>query len=526
MSDNKPSGEYLNVWESLTIDSKHVTDIAEEPLGSGAYGIVYAAKWHGQDCVVKKMHSVLSKELCKSFFKEAKAMTSLLHRSIASLYGVYYEKGFQYSPILVMEKLWKSLFDFIYKDHCTDVYIVLRILYDVACGLSYLHNNEYIHCDLSPCNVLLTLSCKAKLCDFGQARLCHEHMSTCPGNIAYMPPEALKSKPVYSFKLDVFAFGCLFIFSMTGGKHPSHCDDKFKLEPGGLYHRKLSEAELRSKQIDMIKCFRQRSVIHACLEDDPDQRPESNILPSKLINCMEVYKDCPETMLLDSPTWSIVKHMHRLEKEKCLLESKMRDMEVKLLNLRAERDQAVELSKEKDKRIENLKEEVKELTVVYKAAKTEMHHSRHGQAMAAKANHFNAYQSPEKSTTVNLNSCQSQGKLTANLQSQAKPTTDLQSQAKAIMETIYQLHPEMSKHIDMISLIPFLNKYGILTQAERFYLSSETHSPPEKVTYLLQHLDCKGGITVKDFLKALHDANEHTGHIELCELLKEQGIEI
>ena len=94
------------------------------------------------------------------------------------------------------------------------------------------------------------------------------------------------------------------------------------------------------------------------------------------------------------------------------------------------------------------------------------------------------------------------------------------------MDIIYQLNPQMNKYINMVSLIPYLNKYGILTSEERFYLNNSSKSPSEKVNYLLQYLERKGEETVQKFLKALKDEREHSGHVELCRLLKQAGVKL
>ena len=94
------------------------------------------------------------------------------------------------------------------------------------------------------------------------------------------------------------------------------------------------------------------------------------------------------------------------------------------------------------------------------------------------------------------------------------------------IDIIYQLQPEMSRYINMMSLIPYLNKYGILTTDQRFHLNSPHKSPGEKVFYLLQYLEGKDEDTVQKFLLALKEAKEHTGHIELCRLLNEKNVKI
>ena len=84
------------------------------------------------------------------------------------------------------------------------------------------------------------------------------------------------------------------------------------------------------------------------------------------------------------------------------------------------------------------------------------------------------------------------------------------------MIAIYQLNPQMIRYINMVSSIPYLNKYGILTQEERFYLNNNRKSPTEKVNFLLTYLESKNEETVKNFLKAIKEAREHSGHTELC----------
>ena len=94
------------------------------------------------------------------------------------------------------------------------------------------------------------------------------------------------------------------------------------------------------------------------------------------------------------------------------------------------------------------------------------------------------------------------------------------------MDKIYQLNAEMCKYVNMMSLIPYLNKHGILTSEERYHLNSPHKSPSEKVNYLLEYLEGKGEATVQKFLIALKEAKEHTGHIELCKLLNEKDVKI
>ena len=112
-----------------------------------------------------------------------------------------------------------------------------------------------------------------------------------------------------------------------------------------------------------------------------------------------------------------------------------------------------------------------------------------------------------------------------NLEEANNPSLDI-TPTSSLMDIIYQLYPQMIQYINMVSLIPYLNKYGILTAEERHYLNNNHKSPTEKVNYLLQYLESKNEETVKNFLKALKEAREHSGHTELCRLLREKGVKI
>jgi len=101
-----------------------------------------------------------------------------------------------------------------------------------------------------------------------------------------------------------------------------------------------------------------------------------------------------------------------------------------------------------------------------------------------------------------------------------------QEHQSTTMDIIWQLSPEMTRYINMMSLIPYLNKYGILTSDQRHHLNSPYKAPGEKVTYLLGFLESKGEETIQKFLLALKEAKEHTGHIELCRLLNKKGVNI
>ena len=58
----------------------------------------------------------------------------------------------------------------------TEEHIVV-ILYNILCGIKFLHSANIMHRDIKPANILIDAQCQIKICDFGMARSinCMEH---------------------------------------------------------------------------------------------------------------------------------------------------------------------------------------------------------------------------------------------------------------------------------------------------------------------------------------------------------------
>jgi serine/threonine protein kinase len=53
----------------------------------------------------------------------------------------------------------------------------ITILYNILCGLNFLHSANVIHRDLKPANILINSDCEIKICDFGISRTFEEEES-------------------------------------------------------------------------------------------------------------------------------------------------------------------------------------------------------------------------------------------------------------------------------------------------------------------------------------------------------------
>ena len=180
-----------------------------------------------------------------------------------------------------MERLWKNLFTLLEeRPNQLPLLIKAHILYDVACGLQYLHGQKklVVHRDLSANNILVNENLEAKIADLGQAKalenLAGQRLSTASGNVAHMAPEMLIYKPTYDAKLDIFSFGCTVLHLMTE-KFPTPTDQFVSsgdqqnsfLKVAGIERRKECIALLSNNSLLLHK------IVLQCLQDVPAHRP-------------------------------------------------------------------------------------------------------------------------------------------------------------------------------------------------------------------------------------------------------------
>ena len=91
-----------------------------------------------------------------------------------------------------------------------------------------------------------------------------------------------------------------------------------------------------------------------------------------------------------------------------------------------------------------------------------------------------------------------------------------------LSKTITKLHPIINKHINFDTLIPFLSSYCIFTDDEMEFLMNIHKTKAEKVNKLITSLPTKDQDGIHNFVKALNDAHEHSGHDVILDNLKEQ----
>ncbi|KAI8564996.1 hypothetical protein RHMOL_Rhmol03G0226000 [Rhododendron molle] len=207
-------------------DIKKITNRFKDKVGQGGYGIVYRGQLSNDVYVAVKILNS-TKENGEEFINEVGIIGTIHHVNVVRLVG-YCADGFRRA--LIYEFLPNdSLEKFASSDHrkrSLGWKKLLEIAMGIAKGIEYLHqgcDQQILHFDIKPHNILLDENLNPKITDFGLAKLCSKEqsvvsMTTARGTIGYIAPEVFsRNFGKVSYKSDIYSFGMLLL-EMVGGK--------------------------------------------------------------------------------------------------------------------------------------------------------------------------------------------------------------------------------------------------------------------------------------------------------------------
>ncbi|HKH43042.1 MAG TPA: protein kinase [Thermoanaerobaculia bacterium] len=197
----------------------------EEPLGAGGMGMVWRA-WDERlkrPVAIKQIlaEALHNPKIRERFRQEATAGARLNHPAIVHIYDlVENEDGDWMVMELVLGRTLRSLLE----ERPLPLARALRLGQEIAGGLAEAHAHGIVHRDLKTGNIMVTEAGRAKILDFGLAKLVHpeeggDPMISQPGMILGTPyamsPEQVLGQPV-DHRSDLFSFGALLYEMVTG----------------------------------------------------------------------------------------------------------------------------------------------------------------------------------------------------------------------------------------------------------------------------------------------------------------------
>jgi eukaryotic-like serine/threonine-protein kinase len=252
-------------------------------IGEGGMGEVYRARDTklGRDVAIKVLPALLSEnaDRLNRFEQEAQAAGALNHPNILSIFHIGTHNG---APYIVSELLEGETL----RERMAGGALPQRKAIDYASqivkGLAAAHEKGIVHRDIKPDNVFITDDGRAKILDFGLAKLTAavdgvgsqtevptRKVNTDPGTVmgtmGYMSPEQLKGQSV-DHRSDIFSFGAI-LYEMLSGKRAFRGDSMAE----------TMSAILREDPPDLSGTNKTVSpalerVVRHCLEKNPAER--------------------------------------------------------------------------------------------------------------------------------------------------------------------------------------------------------------------------------------------------------------
>src|SRR6266850_5663370 len=252
-------------------------------IGEGGMGVVWRARDAklGRDVAIKVLPASLSEntDRLNRFEQEAQAAGALNHPNILVIHHIGIHAG---APYIVSELLEGETL----RDRMAGAALPPRKAIDyalqIARGLAAAHEKGIVHRDIKPDNIFITNDGRAKILDFGLAKLTSatdgtqsqsevptRKVNTDPGTVmgtmGYMSPEQLKSQAA-DHRSEIFSFGAI-LYEMLSGKRAFRGDSMAE----------TMSAILREDPPDLSETNRTVSpalerVVRHCLEKNPAER--------------------------------------------------------------------------------------------------------------------------------------------------------------------------------------------------------------------------------------------------------------
>ena len=240
-----------------------------EKIGVGGMAEVYKGKDHKLNRFVAV--KVLKEEFrgnegfVKKFKEEAQAAARLAHPNIVNVYDVGDENGIYYIVMELVEGI--TLKNYIERKGNLTIKEATSIAIQVCAGLEVAHNNNIVHRDIKPQNIIISREGKVKVTDFGIAKATTSQTTTASamGSVHYASPEQARGGYVDG-RSDIYSLG-IVLYEMVTGRVPFDGETAVTVAVKHL-QEEMVPPSVYCKNIP----FSLEQIIKKCTEKSPDRR--------------------------------------------------------------------------------------------------------------------------------------------------------------------------------------------------------------------------------------------------------------
>jgi eukaryotic-like serine/threonine-protein kinase len=239
-------------------------------LGRGGMGIVFKAKDTTLDRIVA--YKVLPDSLkenpqaLKNFLREAKSAAQLNHPNIVTVYDAGEQDGRYYIAMEYVDGT--TLKEILRRRGLIAPAGILHVAVQMSEALAYAHDKKIVHRDIKTANTMWTRDKKAKIMDFGLARVVEEvrnHTTVVSGTPYYMSPEQTLGRNI-DHRTDIYSLG-VTLFELASGTVP------FKEGNIPYHHVHTPAPDVRQLNPKLPEPL--ADIIARCLRKSPDERYQS-----------------------------------------------------------------------------------------------------------------------------------------------------------------------------------------------------------------------------------------------------------